>query len=260
MKKLSIIAIVLFLIGCGGGKQAEKFSAETNRPVKITKLKKVNVSYDKGEEKGASLKEELWKEAEEKGIQKINKSWLSQRLLVPISNATVYDSDKPDFVEREGEIVFPETDEDFLPSLEFEVSISFTPVDQVRGKIVDIENDGTLAGKDSQVSIEFRDLHPAEKGTYFLVTRPESVKKNNYVRVIGSGKIYNVMQELSQGVLQKSSQEIMEGDRVYILQTKVSSLQEKEEKKANATEMDVKDRIIVEPVQEPEKTTPKGSK
>ena len=261
MKKLSIITVVLFLIGCGGFNQAEKFSAKTNKPVKITRVKKVDVSYDKDAEKDASLREGMWTEAEKKGMQKINKSWVKQRLLVPISNATIFDHYKEKFLERQGEITFPESEEDILPSKQFEVSASFTPVNQVRGKVVDIEQDGTLAGKGTEISIEFQDLNPTQKGTYFLVTRPERVEKKSYVRVIGSGKIYNAMKDLSQAVLQKSSQEIMEGDRVYILQTKVSSLQEeKEEKEVNATEIDVKDKIIVEPVPEPEKKAPKGSK
>jgi len=262
MKKLNIILLVLFLSACTTFKQSEQLVADTDRQIKESRQVKVDIAYtekEKNEDKKA-LKKQLWKKAEKKGMRKINQSWLGRRLLLPMSNATVFASpEKKIFVQHKGKLTLPDSEE-ILPYVRFRVSASFFPVKQLSGTIVKIEKGRTIAGEDSQVSMKFPDIKPTRDGAYFLIARPEKIDQKNYVRVIGSGKIFNSMQDLSQGILLETSQEILVGDNLYLLQTMVRPAKEKNKDKIDATGLDQEERIVVEPISEPKASTPKGSK
>lgn len=254
MKKL--FPILLCYLASGLFFLSPQPRAKSPDSISITRTEQVAISYSRKKQEKPSFREKIWSWALDKGIKKIYKTWLGRRLLVENSNASIYKSNPRQFIKQRGEIVFSDSEE-ILPTQRFQVSVSFAPIKQVSGRVVKIEKDRTIAGEYSQVSIKLAHLRPSGKA-YFLIARPEVIENKNYMRVIGSGKIFNTLKDLAQAKLMTLSQEIMLEDRVYLLQTQITPTNE--QNKINPTQTETENRVVVKPLPEPEEDKPQVAK
>ncbi|MFW5932351.1 MAG: hypothetical protein ACOCSI_04540 [Desulfohalobiaceae bacterium] len=207
---------------------------------------------------GDSAQELLWSRAEEAGMTRIMNHWISQRLLLePAKGQSGFGTQN--FLQSSGDLEPSQDEQTGIYTQEFVLESNFVPVEQVSGKIVNLENQHTIGGQFQHISIELQDAVPDQEGAYFLVaTRAEEENQGRY-RLLGGGKIHHVLGSTAQGVLMETRKEVRSGDLIFLLKTRLRpAAAEKEEQER--TGLPDREQVVVEPESLEEEPEPKGSK
>lgn len=196
----------------------------------------------------------LSEKAEKKGMKKIMNHWIEKGYLFQCSNQTVYDNDKSDLLIHDGEF---EPKKDKMTNIffqEFDIKVSFVPVKQLAGKILELKSNRTFAGQGEPVINYLFEITPDDSGAYFLVARTEHLDDINYFKVIGSGKIYHTTDQIGQGIFLETYQEIMQKDYIFMLLVEIRPLKNTAQKGVEKTKQSSMgsevEEVIVEPKQE----------
>jgi hypothetical protein len=175
---------------------------------------------------GSSPASLLREKAEKEGMGNIMNHWIRQRFLFQCSNQTVFNPEKSDLLMNRGRFEIQKDPMTNMFSQTFYLEATFVPVQQLAGSILKLKDNRTLAGQGVHVVISLFEIIPDAKGAYFLVARKEQLDTTDYMRIIGSGKIYHSIDHIAQGIFLETSREIMEKDYVFLLLVDVKPRQE----------------------------------
>lgn len=190
----------------------------------------------------------LEKKGLRQGVQEVFNTWLTQRLL--FCEQLAHDPEPKSLVfvrgqEDDGKAAFDQETERYTQR--YTVQVTFHPWAYLRGEIIALEQERTMAANFDQVLIKGGGWTAQAKGAYFLVARKVPETAQDVLRIISSGRIYNVLGKIAQGELMETNSEIKVGDFVYPVQAEIFAKSEKTSNTAPPeTEMDVQE-VVVEP-------------
>jgi len=190
----------------------------------------------------------LEKQGLRQGVQEVFNTWLTQRMLVYEQATQEPEPKSLVFVrgqESAGKTAFDQ--ETGIYTQRYTVQVTFRPRAYLRGEIIALEQERTMAANYDQVLIKGGQWTDQAKGAYFLVARGVPETAQGVLRMLGSGRIYNVLGKMAQGRLMETNSEIKVGDFVYPVQAEIFAEPEKTSNTAPPeTEMDVEE-VVVEP-------------
>ncbi len=262
----SCYLLIFLLIACQAPKAPEDEKATLfQRQQSRQYVQTTRINVEVGPEQislGSSPEEILWSRAEKLGMAEIMNVWLGQRLLLQPAREQVFDVDTSSFLLRQGQ--FEPEQEQMTRSYaqEFKLNSMLVPVEQVGGRVVNIEDQYSMAGQFQQVTIELFDLEPDENGAYFVTGRKKEDLDSEVLQILGSGKIYHVLNGTAQASLMETKREVRTGDYIFMLQSEVEPAEKPVVRMPEYVEVPLKEEVVVEPeTKEPEPDfVPKGSK
>lgn len=241
--------------------------AEDGQPEKMRHQVQIRVVTDQESiPQGATPESVLRKKAEKKGINRVNRHWLNQKLLFQPTSHEYYPLGQSRFIFHRGDFQAQQNEVTKVYSQVFKVKASFVPVRQVSGEIVELQDKRTLAAQNDYVTIKMNGLVPDDNGAFCIVSRPKTLQDRQYQHMIGSARIYHTMDPNVQAVLLRTNKEIMVDDNVYLMQLEIEPVhtqaKEKRVEAPEATETSETEEVVVKPEKEPEEPTtePKVSK
>ncbi len=215
---------------------------------------KTKVFVDKSElTENLSAKQILLNKAEKSAAKEILTSWSKKRFLFIEEDISPYSNNFSNFLVIK---------KDFTPKFDemsstyeqlFSIKMELLPCSQVKGKIIHIEGNKSLAAANYYITIKLNGLVPDSNGAYFVIGRPKKFHKKEKIKfftLVGGGKIYRTVNSTAQGIIMVSAQEISMDDIIFLVKTHILPVvKKKKEKKV--------EEVIVEPeIIKKEKETP----
>lgn len=257
---LPCLFLLFYVFACQSVKHGEPILFQQDGSRSYVQSTQVKVMVNPEEiSPGKTPEDILWSRAEQQAMSKIMNVWLSQGLLLQPSLEQVYDPGSSNFMRRQGEVRAVQDELTEIYTQEFVLDSRFEPIKQVSGTIVKLEDKHAIAGQLQFLRINLADLTPDEQGAYFLVATGSDSDQTGMLRLIGSGKIYHVLDSMAQAVLMETKQEVRTGDIVFLLNGLLQPVQPAEPAAAKSTELPDKEEIVVEPKAEKAVPEPKGS-
>lgn len=149
------------------------------------------------------------------GVKSVFNSWLTKGLILQEQPTSALDAHGSEFVQSETRAHADHDQETDMYTQTLDVQVTFQPSTSLRGEIIDLENEQSMAAGFDQILIQGQEWISQTEGAFFIVARPILEAKGSTLRMIGSGRIYHVLGHLAQGRLLETNKEIHVGDFIY---------------------------------------------
>lgn len=204
---------------------------------------------------GGQPEEELFKRAEILGIQAIFKKWLNSGFLFQISDCLASGQDRATLIHRQGQFTAQLDKVTNNYSSRFSLRGEFLACQHLSGEIARLDEGKTMTASHQEVILRLNEPLMEDEAPYFLVARQETVQGIPILRLIGGGKVTDVLGKFTNARIIKVHKEIKVGDFAFLVRLFIEPAESLQafERVPDKSETPVLDEVVVKPELEPEK-------
>ncbi len=259
IRNFSIIFPLFCMFGCAGS-LSKDLDLNQDLDVKSSTVEtSLEVSVDQQDiSHGGSPEQALLAEAESQGMDAIFEKWLNSGFIFQIRDCPGEEDTEYTFIHTEGQFSadFDQVAGNY--SSGFRLRSDFQACRHLSGKILRLDREKTMTAHYQNVILRLQGGLLNNQQPYFLIAEQESVRDISILRLIGGGKVLDVLGRLARGKILKVRKEIQAGDRFFLVPVRLEPIIASEKVPEQApipehTPVPKVDEVIVQPKEEPEK-------